>query len=279
MELTPEILIFTVAVLLAGPVNLLSAAVVRPAADLVVGHAQTDTSRIPAAYLEKARKEFRVWYGHTSHGSQVTSGMRAMNKSPFHFSADGAGGGLKYIETDGDLGGRGADAWEKKTRQYLEGGGDANLIMWSWCGGCSGNTPEGVQRYLELMNGLEKDYPGRIFVYMTGHLDGTGVDGNLHRVNETIRAFCRKNGKVLFDFADIESYDPSGKGYLALQGDDGCNYQAGGRKGNWAEEWVAANPGHGYSLPESAAHSHPLNGALKGRAFWWLLARLAGWMP
>lgn len=34
---------------------------------------------------------------------------------------------------------------------------------------------------------------------------------------------------------------------------------------------------HGLALPGSAAHSRPLNGALKGRAFWWMMARLAGW--
>ncbi len=47
--------------------------------------------------------------------------------------------------------------------------------------------------------------------------------------------------------------------------------------GAWAEEGNAKNPGHGMALPDSAAHSRPLNGALKGRAFWWMLARLAGW--
>jgi hypothetical protein len=94
-------------------------------------------------------------------------------------------------------------------------------------------------------------------------------------VNEQIRAHCRANGKVLFDFADIESYDPSGAAFLDLRADDGCNYNRNGRRGNWAGEWIAANPEHGIALPGDAAHTHPLNGALKGRAFWVLLAKLA----
>ena len=127
------------------------------------------------------------------------------------------------------------------------------------------------------MDQLEKDYPERIFVYMTGHLDGTGENGNLHRINETIRAFCSKNSKVLFDFADIESYDPDGNYVLDKQARDTCDYREDGQRKNWAADWIARNPDHGISLPDRSAHTHPLNGALKGRAFWSMLSQLAGW--
>lgn len=253
-------------------------AVRRPGGPLIVGHGDTNVGRIPPPVIEKAKRELRVWYGHTSHGSQITSGMAAMRNGLFHFNWSGADGALKYVETGGDLGHRGADAWERRTREYLERGGDANVIVWSWCGGCSDNTPDGVDRYLNLMNGLERDYPNRVFVYMTGHLDGTGENGNLHRVNERIRAYCRRNDKVLFDFADIESYDPDGRYFLPLGARDSCDYRRpDGSRGNWAVEWIQRNPNHGIALPERAAHTHPLNGALKGRAFWSLLARIVGW--
>ncbi len=247
----------------------------RPSGGLVVGHGSTDPSKVPVPNIEKARRMFHVWYGHTSHGSQITSGMQAMNRAPFLYNRDGSGGALRYEETGGDLGHSGDLGWERSTRRYLDGGGKANVIMWSWCGGCSDNNPEGVRAYLERMDRLERDYPGRIFIYMTGHLDGTGASGNLHKVNEQIREYCRSHGKVLFDFADIESHDPSGNSFLDLRADDGCNYVRDGRRGNWAKEWIAANPDHGIALPGSAAHTHPLNGALKGRAFWVLLGQLA----
>ena len=76
--------------------------------------------------------------------------------------------------------------------------------MWSWCGQVSTATAEDIDAYLELMGGLEAEYPGVRFVHMTGHLDGTGREGNLHLRNEQIRAFCRENRKILFDFADLE---------------------------------------------------------------------------
>jgi len=123
------------------------------------------------------------------------------------------------------------------------------------------------------MNQLETDYPGVTFVYMTGHLDGTGVAGNLHVRNNQIRDYCIANNKVLFDFADIESYDPDGNYYLDRGADDNCNYDGG----NWAIEWCAAHPGNSLCDWCDCAHSQPLNCNLKARAFWWMLARLAGW--
>ncbi|MDZ7814518.1 MAG: hypothetical protein U5N86_00520 [Planctomycetota bacterium] len=248
---------------------------------LVIGHECTDTTIIPGKWIEKARKEFRVFYGHTSHGSQITSGMNAMNEEPFTYNRSGKDGSLSYVETRGDLGHKGDLRWMKRTRAELDKpGNDRNLVIWSWCGGCSDNTKKGMKAYLVAMDQLEKDYPGVTFVYMTGHLDGTGEEGNLHKRNEQIRDFCEEHGKTLYDFADIESYDPDGEYYLDRAADDACRYDKNGdgkKEANWAKEWVTANPNHGYNMPKRAAHTHPLNGALKGRAFWWMLARLAGW--
>jgi len=250
---------------------------------LVVDHRCTDLSKIPVRWIDQAKKRFKVWYGHTSHGSQITSGMKAMNAHPFNFNRNGRNGALSYQETGGDLGHRGDLRWAEKTKRQLERpDNDRNVVMWSWCGGCSDNTEEGIRAYLEAMNRLESEYPEVIFVYMTGHLDGSGANGNLHKRNNQIRTYCKKHGKVLFDFADIESFDPDGNGFLDRRANDGCFYDKNGdgrRDANWCEEWLAGHPRHSIALPRRAAHTHPLNGALKGRAFWWMIARLAGWTP
>ncbi len=250
---------------------------------LIIDHTCTDIQKIPAKYIEKAKQIFKVAYGHTSHGSQVVSGMDALRKdhpSLFGFGR-GAGNELSLMDgtPTGDLGNPDRNTWAQRTKELLNGTGkDRNLVMWSWCGQVGGASEMDIQTYLSLMSDLESRFSNVNFVYMTGHLDGSGRNGNLNQRNEQIRQFCKKNGKILFDFADIESYDPDGKvNYMELDANDDCNYKESGIAKNWADEWLKNNPQHGIALPASAAHTNPLNGALKGRAFWWMMARMAGW--
>jgi len=237
---------------------------------IIIDHTCTDLSSVPAKYISDARSNFRVGYFHTSHGSQITTGMSLMNTPPYTYNADGSGGSLSYQEDDSvDLGGD----WVAMTRALLDSGSDRNLILWSWCGQVSGSTPGDIEAYLNSMSQLEADYPSVRFVYMTGHLDGMGASGNLNLRNNQIRAFCAANGKLLFDFADIESYDPDGRSFLGLGANDNCDYTGG----NWASEWCAAHPGSELCAECDCAHSQPLTCNLKGRAFWRMLAARAGW--
>ncbi|MFA5206065.1 MAG: hypothetical protein WC708_16835 [Lentisphaeria bacterium] len=254
---------------------------------VIIDHSCTDLTRVPVNSLKKARSIFGVAYGHTSHGSQIVAGMEALAKAEpavFAFGREGGRGRLSFWDgiPEGDLGNPDRGTWAERTRNFLRNEGrDRNLVMWSWCGQVSSASAQDIKGYLDLMNGLEKEFPRVKFVYMTGHLDGSGKNGNLNRRNEQIREFCKRRGKILFDFADLESYDPDGKvNFMERNATDACDYVAGGgRRKNWADDWLARHPRSGIALPDNAAHTRPLNGALKGRAFWWMLARLAGWNP
>jgi hypothetical protein len=246
---------------------------------IIIDHTCTDLTNVPEYRINQAKAKFRISYGHTSHGSQIVTGMNLLKGqagSLYWFDRNGTDSGLSFhdCKPSGDLGNPDRVTWASRTRELLDApGNDRNMIMWSWCGQVSSASEEDINTYLGLMNQLEQEYPEVTFVYMTGHLDGTSEGGNLHLRNNQIRNYCISNGKILFDFADIESYDPSGSYFLNRGANDVCGYDGG----NWADEWCSAHPGECAQC--SCAHSRCLNCQLKGKAFWWMMARIAGWVP
>ncbi len=245
---------------------------------IIANHKSVNLKKIPVFFVNKAKQNLRILYGRTSHGTQITSGMGILKKIPGSiFTYNSGKGSLNYKERGGDLGNPNRTEWAKRTRTQLEShNNDRNMIMWSWCGQASSADEDDINTYLTLMDKLEKDFPDILFVYMTGHLDGSGVKGNLNLRNEQIRNFCKKNKKILFDFADIESYDPDGNYFLDKGANDGCYYYDDQHKRkNWADEWCKKH--QGMCTKCDCAHSKCLNCQMKGVAFWWMLARIAGW--
>ncbi len=223
-------------------------------AAVVADHRAADAfPGMSAADIDAARAVFpKIFYGHTSHGSQIITGLGMLHDEDASLTPP------QFTEVSDDLGHNGDLGWVDRTRDALGSTGNGyDMVVWSWCGGASDNTTEGIAAYLTAMDQLERDYPGIVFVYMTGHLDGSGPDGTLHRNNEQIRSWCRAHGKVLFDFADIESWDPGGNHYP--DDDDSCN---------WCSTWCAA---HSCPACGSCAHSHCFNCYRKGQAFWKML--------
>ncbi len=259
----------------------------RAASGIVADHTSIRIDRIPLDWVERAKKQLHIAYGHTSHGSQITEGMRELTnlrKGPYVYKNGSPEGSLDIKDNpfggDKDLGNPDNKTWAAETRKYLEKNPQINVVMWSWCGQLSNAGKEFVQNYLDLMQSLEEDFPNVTFVYMTGHLDGTGENGTLEKNNRQIREFCKNNGKVLFDFSDIESYNPDGTYFGDKYANDACEYDSNGDKKpdkNWAIEWQDSHKKGIDWYQCYSAHSQPLNANMKAYAMWHLLAEIAGW--
>jgi len=257
---------------------------------LIIDHNSIELNQIPMEWIDSAIANLHIGYGHTSHGSQLTSGMNALESyypdGTYDWSQNGGPGELHLFEGSGYSSGYleldcGYEGWDDETREYLDDFPDCNVIIWSWCGQV--NDVDLSTHYLGPMEQLETEYPDVRFVYMTGHLEGLGTGGSLFQANQQIRDYCIANNKILFDFADIEKYDPDAEvNYQDYFADDGCYYiPPGGGTANWAYDWLDANPAHELTqisqLCSSCAHSVSLNCVKKGIACWHLWTMLAGW--
>lgn len=284
-------------IFLATGVIVCKLAAVSFAAGLIIDHTCTDIRQVPETWINQAKTNLHIAYGHTSHGSQLISGMgnngialdqfmtgNGASPNLYTWNNGGAGGALDLHNyfVSGDLGNPNRVTWAQRTRDYLDNpaNSNVNVVIWSWCGQAA-TSIENIDIYLNLMEGLIAQYPDVNFVFMTGHLNGTGLDSQLNLANEHIRNHSRTNGRILYDFADIESYNPDGAiNYMALKATDNCDYDSDGngtRDKNWALDWQNSHTENVDWWASGAAHSQHLNGNLKGYAAWWLWAKLAGW--
>jgi hypothetical protein len=270
---------------------------VRVCADpVVIDHRHgnpTFFKNIPQSYIQAAKDKLHIAYGHTSHGSQLTSGMNSLvdfinggglgMSCPTDFydwNNGGSGGALDLHDyaMAGDVGYY--PQWVNETHKYLTNpvNSNVNVIVWSWCGQVTWKYNDGTlsSQYLLAMNQLESAYPHVMFVYMTGHLDHPYHALNT-AANQCVRDYCAANDKILYDFADIESYNPDGTYFEFAH--DNCNYYSSAddttADGNWATEWQNSHTQDVEWFNCSAAHSEALNGNLKAYGAWALWAELA----
>ena len=215
-----------------------------------------------------------MYYGHTSHGEQITEGLRRIEEAAPFFAYAMAYRVLPaepgtFCVND-DLGVTPdsyllTSAGMDRTRAALNSNPEINVSMFMWCIELNTWTAEQVEEYFDSTEALEAEFPHVTFIYATGNAQYSGAEGyNRWQRNEQIRAYCIANGKVLFDFADMDSwwYDP------AIPGWEQNTYEYDGHtipvehEQYYGDEW-------GHTTFESCE--------VKGRAMWWLATMLSGW--
>ena len=235
---------------------------------IIVDHTCTDFSQIPETWINQVKRTLKVHYAHTSHGEQIYTGLDRLSNTnpkyafyPNNCIIPATGESLAMME--GQIISGYCETyitpeyyWEGSsalniTRRMLNTH-DVNVSMWAWCTQLDYYSSSQVQSYLDAMAQLEREYPGVTFVYFTGNAQSE--EQNRMDRNNQIRDYCQQNNKFLFDFADLDCWY------------GGEQYTVNGIPMEHPQY-------HG----DEAGHTTYGSCDNKAKAFWWLLARIAGW--
>ena len=128
------------------------------------------------------------------------------------------------------------------------------------------------------LEAFEAQNPGKVVIYWTTSLArGIGTPDS-QAFNNQMRQFAVANGKPLFDVADILSHDPSGT--TCYDNRDGVLYDNGNGSENYPDDGVAIpSICQHYTTETDGGHLGSVSaGKIRvAKAFWVLMARIAGW--
>lgn len=225
--------------------------------------AQANQELLPSTRLAQAHLQ-KVVFGHQSVGGNILEGLSALaSASPSRYAVDVVdapealpNGGIAQfaVGENGDPAGKIAD-YNTKMRTWLGGGSTYTASMMKLCFVDFDDSTDSAAlfaTYRDTMAQLEADFPAHRFIYTTAPLT-TDYSATRAQYNELVRSYCAANDKALFDIAAIESHDPSGNAVGEAQPRMYAAYSSDG------------------------GHLNSTGAKRVARAYWWLMARVAGW--
>jgi len=243
---------------------------------IVIDHRCTDLSQVPLVWIHSIQNNIKVQYGHQSHGLQLTTGLNMIEFGNSAYADTVGGNTLPTVPGSLCFDGSWAlpdQYWStasgmNSTRNILRGHPSINVSMFCWCSDLDAASASYLQAYLDSMSKLEREFPNVTFVYMTGNANAIGAAGyNRHLRNERIRRYCLGNNKVLFDFADLDSwwFNPNTHAW---------------EQATYVYQGTVVPVQHPqYASPQCdiCGHANRESCIQKGKAAWWLLASIAGY--
>ena len=255
----------------------------------IAGHQATALAAIPPVWLAAA-KNLKVHLMGRSHSTQVTVGLSRLEADSTNYSCAtgwfslpedagtlniyGAQSGTPYCDfafylnnSDG-IPGNFTDA--QSIHAVLMRAPALSVSVFLWCRDLDSMTSNQVHDYLVQLALLEAQYTNVQFVYATGNADADGAAGHLRaRNNRQIRDWVKLgNNRLLFDYEDIITHAWNGSSWIQ------STYTLNGTNVPFINP--AYNPA--VNGPEyEYTHANETGCREVAKAFWFLLARIAGW--
>lgn len=214
------------------------------AAAIVANHASVDAAAIPGPAVAAAAA-LKVALRHASVGSNIDSGLDQLQAT-----------NARYDRSRFDFFPRGNPGWQAKI-QDLVGFVAAQPTAYDVFSMkfCYIDTDADWPSYRDAMLSLEAQYPTRRFVWWTIPIEQGSAHAGRQAFNDSARAYAQANGKALFDIADIEAWDAAGNRRVDAYGRELLQ-----------PVWTS-----------DGGHLNAAGALRVASAWWWLVARLAGW--
>ncbi len=220
-------------------------------AAIIIDHnAVNQFEQMPDSAISAAARE-RLMIRHASIGVQI--GWNDSDSGLNRLQAQNS----KYNRSNWDFQGRGNPGWAGKIADFetaaAENASSMDIMMMKYC---YVDWDADAGAYIEAMNRAESRYPNKTIVWWTMPITTEGSEER-DSFNRQVRAYAAANNKVLFDIADIESH-----------GSDGVL-----KRDSAGREIFDA------SISSDGGHFTVEGRIMVAKAFWVMVARIAGWSP